>query len=54
METKKRNCWLFVLDGYSGWEPALAVAGLNVFDLLILPGGNPWDEGKNANWRCAK
>jgi putative intracellular protease/amidase len=84
MEAKKRNCWLFVFDGYSDWEPSIAVAGLNVFtdfavktfsvtgqpvrsmgnlqvvpdkalkdvhigdiDLLILPGGNSWDEGKN-------
>jgi putative intracellular protease/amidase len=81
---KKRNCYLFVFEGYSDWEPALTIAGLNQFtdfsvktfsidgkpvrsmgnvnvqpdlslqevnaeeiDLLILPGGHAWEEGKN-------
>jgi putative intracellular protease/amidase len=79
---KKRMCYLFVFDGYSDWEPSLAIAGLqkhtdfavktfsidgksvrsmgnmqvipdvslesvfpNDVDLLILPGGDSWDEG---------
>ena len=26
---KKRNCYLFVFDGYADWEPALAIASIN-------------------------
>ena len=81
---KKRICYLFVFDGYSDWEPSLAIAGLHKFtdfsvktlsldgkpvrsmgnvhvqpdlaleavlpndvDILILPGGDAWDHGKN-------
>jgi putative intracellular protease/amidase len=84
METKKRKCALFVFEGFSDWEPSLAVAGLNSltdfkvmtfsldgkpvrsmggltiqpdlslsaikvneFELVILPGGEAWDQGKN-------
>jgi putative intracellular protease/amidase len=84
METKKRKCVLFVFEGFSDWEPSLAVAGLNKFsdfkvvtcsidgkpvhsmggltinpdyslqdlrakdiDVLILPGGDAWDQKKN-------
>jgi putative intracellular protease/amidase len=28
---KKRVCYLFVFDGYSDWEPSLAIAGLHQF-----------------------
>lgn len=28
---KKRNCYLFVFDGFADWEPALATVGLNQF-----------------------
>ena len=28
---KKRNCFLFVFDGYADWEPALAIATLNKY-----------------------
>jgi putative intracellular protease/amidase len=28
---KKRNCYLFVFEGYSDWEPSLAIAGLQQF-----------------------
>lgn len=82
---KNRTCYLFVFDGFSDWEPSMAIAGLNQFtdftvrtvsvnpgdvksmggvtvkpdttladvsatdiDLLILPGGNAWDEGKHT------
>jgi putative intracellular protease/amidase len=82
---KRRTCLLFVFDGYSDWEPALAIAGLQQFtdvevktfsidgqavtsmgnikvspdmslqqarsrdaSMLILPGGNSWDEGANT------
>lgn len=79
---KNKLCYLFVFDGYSDWEPALAVAGLQQFtdfevqtfsldgkpvisagniaiapklslaeldtaDLIIIPGGAAWAEGKN-------
>ena len=81
---KKRNCYLFVFDGFAYWEPALATAALNQFtdfrvipfstdgkpvtsmgnltvtastsldtfgaedvSLLILPGGEAWEEGRN-------
>jgi putative intracellular protease/amidase len=81
---KKKTCYLFVFDGYADWEPALAIAGLNLYsdfaiktfsfddgqvtsmgnvqvkpdlsvrelsltgpDLLLLPGGAAWEEGKN-------
>jgi putative intracellular protease/amidase len=81
---KKRNCYLFVFDGYSDPEPALAIATLQKFtdcmvytfstdgksirtmgnvhihpdramadidldkiDLLILPGGDAWENGGN-------
>jgi putative intracellular protease/amidase len=79
---KNKLCYLFVFDGYSDWEPALAVAGLQQFtdfevqtfsldgkaitsagnltvvpklslaeldmaDLIIIPGGAAWSEGKN-------
>jgi putative intracellular protease/amidase len=81
---KKRNCYLFVFDGYSDPEPALAIATLQKFsdcmvytfsldgkpvrsmanmhvqpdramadvditktDLLILPGGEAWENGGN-------
>lgn len=79
---KNKLCYLFVFDGYSDWEPALAAAGLQLFtdfdvrsfsldgkpitsaahltitpqlslaeleeaDLIIIPGGMAWSEGKN-------
>lgn len=81
---KNRNCYLFVFDGYSDPEPALAIANLQKFsdcsvytfsldgrpirsmanihvqpdramahvdidtmDLLILPGGEAWENGGN-------
>ncbi|WP_173003094.1 type 1 glutamine amidotransferase family protein [Chitinophaga sp. SYP-B3965] len=79
---KNRLCYLFVFDGYSDWEPALAVAGLQQFtdfevrtfsldgkavtsaanltitpslslaeldtaDLIVIPGGAAWSEGRN-------
>lgn len=81
---KNRNCYLFVFEGYSDPEPALAVATLQKFsdcavytfsldgrpvrsmanihvqpdramvdidldkiDLLILPGGEAWENGGN-------
>lgn len=81
---KTKLCYLFVFDGYSDWEPALAVAGLQLFtdfeirsfsldgkpitsagnlaitpqlslaeldataaDLIVIPGGAAWQEGKN-------
>jgi putative intracellular protease/amidase len=28
---KKRNCYLFVFEGFADWEPAIATAGLNQF-----------------------
>jgi putative intracellular protease/amidase len=84
MKTKKRNCLMFVFEGYSDWEPSLAIAGLQQFtdfqvktfsldgrpvksmgnltvvpdlslkdvkvedlEMLLLPGGNAFDEGRN-------
>lgn len=79
---KNKLCYLFVFNGYSDWEPALATAGLQLFtdfdvrsfsldgkaitsaanltitpqlslseleeaDLIIIPGGTAWSEGKN-------
>ena len=81
---KKRTCYLFVFNGYSDWEPALAITGLNNYsdvaiktfsldgksiesmgdikvqpdlkmsdvhltatDLLLLPGGELWEQGGN-------
>lgn len=81
---KKRTCLLYVFNGFSDWEPALAIAGLQQFtdvevktfsinkspvrsmgnvlvqpdldldevrkmtcSILILPGGDPWDQGAN-------
>ncbi|RPE13596.1 glutamine amidotransferase [Chitinophaga lutea] len=81
---KTKRCYLFVFDGYSDWEPALAAAALQQFtafevvpfslsgqaitsaanltvvpqtsldkldasaaDLLIIPGGSAWSEGRN-------
>ncbi|MBO9152909.1 DJ-1/PfpI family protein [Chitinophaga sp. GCM10012297] len=81
---KNKVCYLFVFNGYSDWEPALAAASLQQFseyevrpfsidgnavvsaanlrvipqlsleeldaglaDIVILPGGAAWGEGKN-------
>ena len=81
---KTKRCYLFVFEGYSDWEPALAAAALQQFtefevvpfsiggravtsaanltvvpqtalnkldassaDLLIIPGGSAWSEGRN-------
>ncbi|WP_162946623.1 DJ-1/PfpI family protein [Chitinophaga barathri] len=81
---KNKTCYLFVFNGYSDWEPALAAASLQQFseyevrpfsidgkavisaanlqvipqlslaeldatlaDIVILPGGAAWAEGKN-------
>ena len=81
---KKRICLVYVFNGFSDWEPALTIAGLQQFtdvevktfskdkapvrsmgnmlvqpdlhlkdvdsdgcSMLILPGGNAWDEGEN-------
>lgn len=81
---KNKVCYLFVFNGYSDWEPALAAASLQQFsqyevrsfsidgnavvsaanlqvipqlsladldaglaDVVILPGGAAWSEGKN-------
>ena len=81
---KNKVCYLFVFNGYSDWEPALAAAALQQFseyevrpfsidgkavisatnlqvipqlslekveadlaDIVILPGGAAWSEGKN-------
>lgn len=78
-------CLLYVFNGFSDWEPALAIAGLQQFtdvevktfsstlepvrsmgnlsvqpdlkiadvettrcSMLVLPGGNSWDEGGNT------
>lgn len=35
---KKRKCYLFVFDGFSDWEPGLAVAALQKYtDFEVLP-----------------
>jgi putative intracellular protease/amidase len=81
---KKRNCYLFVFEGFADWEPAITTAALNQFtdfkvitfsvdgkplksmgnlsvfpttsldkidvenlSLLILPGGEAWEEKRN-------
>ena len=81
---KNNVCYLFICNGYSDWEPALAIANLkkhfnytirtfsidgktirsmgnlaiqpdcsiqevdvNATDLLILPGGDIWEQGGN-------
>ncbi|WP_346317017.1 DJ-1/PfpI family protein [Chitinophaga sp. YIM B06452] len=81
---KNKVCYLFVFNGYSDWEPALAAAALQQFseyevrpfsidgkavisaanlqvipqlslaeveadfaDIVILPGGAAWSEGRN-------
>ena len=33
---KKRNCFLFVFNGYADWEPALAIATLNKYSNFII------------------
>lgn len=81
---KKRKCYVFVFDGFSDWEPGLAIAALQKYtdfevlpfskdgkpvksmgnvtvlpeaamkdiepvhvNLLLLPGGDAWDQGGN-------
>ncbi|MBC9931239.1 DJ-1/PfpI family protein [Chitinophaga qingshengii] len=49
----QRNCYVYVYDRYSDWEPALAVYGLNNFtDIRVIPfsvDGQPVTSGGNVS-----
>ncbi|MGN7819826.1 DJ-1/PfpI family protein [Chitinophaga sp. 22536] len=48
----QRNCYVYVYNGYSDWEPALAIFGLNNFtDIRVVPfslDGQPVTSGGNV------